>query len=84
MDVEFPELTKDEQEIVLFLDTCDGFDPYLRDIQKNCPVDNAESVLRGLIKMKIAKRYRAWHRGHKVSDPMYFLTGKGKEAVEWI
>ena len=87
MDVEFDELTKDQQEIVLFLDskkrTCS-----LSDIKHSCKyvnADSVESVLENLYYQGIVDySYATIILGSVLPFPIYRLTDKGKELLEWM
>ena len=79
MDVE---LTRDEEELILFLDSFDGDGgtgcPTLEDLEK-CPhVNEVRNTLASLVK----KRFVGW--GHLRGTRFFRLTDKGKEVIEWM
>ena len=85
MDIKF---TRDEEEVLLFLDGKHTGSP-ISDIRKGCPVNSAirvKSVLENLIRKNTVDEY--WEvkfRNNKTEmSPVYILTKKGRDAVEWM
>ena len=76
MDVE---LTNDEEELILFLDSFDRY-PTLKDLQK-CPhVNEVRNTLASLVK----KHMIGWGYLRGSRTRFFQLTDKGKEAIEWM
>ena len=83
MDVE---LTRDEEDIILYLDRVE-YAADLPEIKTRCSqVDNPEDILSDLEDVGIVYSYLMPYWRNKVIYKMklYILTGKGKEAVEWM
>ena len=83
MDVE---LTKDQQEVLLFVDQ-NCLNGFYQNMKDDCPVDGClDSVLYVLVTRGLLEKRSLFGTKNEPYNCqfMYWLTNFGKEAIEWI
>ena len=79
------ELTRDEEDLMLFLDTVrEGF--RFEDIEKNSHCVNVLDILDNLIRKDLVCGFQPYYAGFQIPKGVfhYAITRKGVEAIEWM